>query len=362
MAEGDSGVPIEFQKQHLKAPRRPLTRREAIALAFTYAVTAPFILRDMEKAFLESISRGMNTPGATDAVVERGLSLAEKDKTSENPAFRPLDQIIAEGVKQYSEKTGTQVTYQRSPDYRDVSYYADSIKAIASHIQFPKQADAIIKDMTDKFPTDAKYAFLQSDLRITSFEEVFAVGSGFYERFKQNHTDLIRADGYITDYGKMFEVMRTEGKTEIHALKRLIEEERVKSGSPVSASFILENFLEKNKGNLAKSIYDTALFLKFIARSNYETAEYASNETHVVWHQQNLKDEYQGTPYTAPGDQKDLINFIGKPYHTWNLVSMLQFFPNEMVQMSGIYRQLATMKDQGLSKTRADLQTLIQYH
>ena len=132
---------------------------------------------------------------------------------------------------------------------------------------------------------------------------------------------------------------------------------RKDSNKPVSASMVLEYFLEKNNGNLAQSVFDTALFLKFMARNNPETGS-GTSEFNETWIKENIQDEYQGPSYSNPSEGESLINLVGKPYHSWNLVSLLQFFPVELIQAGGVYRQAITFKDQGLGKTRSDLQTL----
>jgi len=97
-----------------------------------------------------------------------------------------------------------------------------------------------------------------------------------------------------------------------------------------------------------------------MARNNSDTGDFVPNENNVNWYRQNIKDEYQGQNYTSTleDEKKSAINLIGKPYHSWNLVSMLQFLPVEVIRIGGIQKQLSTFSEQGLGKTRADIQTL----
>lgn len=95
-----------------------------------------------------------------------------------------------------------------------------------------------------------------------------------------------------------------------------------------------------------------------MARNNTNTGDFSADDFNIKWYKQNIKDEYQGPTYISPPEGEPVINLIGKPYHSWNLVAMLQFVPLEVVRIGGVQKQLSTFTEQGLGKTRADLQTL----
>jgi hypothetical protein len=335
-----------------------LSRRDFLKLLGLGIVGAPLVLSEVEKLILSGFSVGLKHPGMTDSLVSGALAVCEKDRTSENPNFRPFVKIISEGIDAYTKQTGSKVIYKRSRDYHSREYYSDIIGNISDRINFPVLPKNMMEEFKDKLPYEAYHAYLQGEYRSTSFEDVYAIGSGFYERFKQKHSDLVMENGYIQDYTKYFEAMRNDAKNELQIIRQAVEQKRASERAPISSSYILEQFLEMNKGDLAASIYDTTIFLKFMARNNIETGAYLSEQSNVQWFQNNIRDEFQGFSFNSPSDDKSGVNLIGKPYHSWNLVSLLQFFPVEMVHASGTYRQMITLKEQGLGKTRADLQTL----
>lgn len=152
--------------------------------------------------------------------------------------------------------------------------------------------------------------------------------------------------------------MEKEGKEEMDEAIRFIEQRREASGKPISSSELLGYFLERNEGDIAPSISDTAIFLKFMARSDPETAKASHTSFNKNWFQTNIADEYGGSSYSESLKDGSTINLIGKPYHSWSLVALLPFFPIELIHAAGVYRQLSTLKSQGISKSKADLQTL----
>lgn len=346
-----------LQETPTKKPNK-LSRRDFLKLFAAAAVTAPFAVAEVQKAILRAFSSGLSLPGATDRVVSAANTAAEISKNPENQGFRPINEIIKEGITNFEEKTDKKVFYQRSKDYKELGYYRKILDEISASTILPRTPENILEKFKDYLPYEAQQAYFSSDLRITSFPEVFAEGSGLYERFKKRHPSFFGDRGQVVNYDKFFEAMEVEGHAEIKEAKEFAERKRTETESPLSSSSLLEYYLEKNEGDLARSIYDTALFLKFMARSDLQTARASYGPSTVKWFQENIKDEYQGPSYRDSGDNETLINLVGKPYHSWNLVALTAFFPVEFVHAAGVYRQLATMRDQGISKTKADLQTL----
>lgn len=336
--------------------RKRMTRREFLRLALIGPPALYVAAKGLEQAFYKYLSLGLTSPGASDKITETALGISEKAHDSENPKFRPMAEIIRQGIDGHKGP----VIYVRSKDYRDTSYYAKTIDRITSFPLTIRNPREIIEEFKKAMPHEAYQAYLQGEyVGNTGFENYFPPGSGYYERFKKGHPELIRADGYVESYDRLFEEMRKEGKAEMNEMGELVEDARNKNdGQPVSSSIILSRFLEKNEGDLSSSIFDTALFLKFMARNDSNTGVFNPGETNVSWLNENILDEYQGPSYMFPPQEESTINLIGKPYHSWNLVALLKFFPNEVVRAGGLYQQLGALGEQGLGKTRSDLQTL----
>src|SRR3989344_4192089 len=284
-------------------PPPDISRRQFLKLA-GLSLAAATLPEGLQRLIALGIGKGLTTPGVTDELVHKTHQLSEQVANSENPYYRPITEIIAEATGNFTAKTGNKVTYTRSPSYRDKYYYAGAIQEIANASLLPTLPSDAIHQLTRKFPSVDKSI-----------------------------------------------------KTEIQDAKEYVENFRKDNANPVSAAEILEYFLKRNNGNLAQSVFDTTLFLKFMARNNPKTGG-GTSEFNETWIKENIKDEYQGPSYVTSPKGESLINLVGKPYHSWNLVSLLQFFPVELIQAGGIYRQAITFKDQGLGKTRSDLQTL----
>lgn len=361
MEEKMSEIPtnVVAKKTTQEKPRK-LTKREFLKAAVGGAVGAALFIKSLEKTFYEGLIAGLTNPDINDKTTTAALKISEAAPDSENPKFRPIAEIIEESVDRYKSKRRASIIYIRSKDYRDASYYAETIDKLASSRIIPRKPSEILEELKKAIPHEAYQAYLEGEyIGNMGFKDYFPLGSGFYERFKEKHSEIIRDDGYIESYDKLFEEMERDGRTEMNEMRKFVEEKRISNdGQPISCSVILERFLEKNKGNLSNSIFDTALFLKFMARNDPNTGQFKPEEFNVEWFKENTLDEYQGPSYTEEQQSANTLNLIGKPYHSWNLVALLKFFPNEIVRAGGLYRQLGSIGEQGVGKTRSDLQTL----
>lgn len=335
-----------------KLPRRRFLAGVAVGLAAAPLATAQF-----ERAILDSFAKALMIPGTTDTLINTAKSVSEIGKSNENPNARPMHELIKSAIANSDGKFDKKVHYQRSPDYRDKEYYGKVFSQLTPTV-LPKKPDDILEAFKKSIPGDASLAYMSSDSRITTFPEVYVSGSGLYERFKLKHPELFKTGSTVLSV-EALKVMETEGKQDMDDARNFVESKRAESGKPISSSSILEYYLERNNGDLAASINDTSIFLKFMARSDPQTARHPSNASYnQVWFRNNLLDEYHGSSYQTPPSNESLENLIGKPYHSWNLVAMMQFFPVEVIQVAGVYRQLNTLDTQGISKTKADLNTL----
>ncbi len=338
--------------------RHKLSRRKFLRIA-SFAIGVPIFSEAIERVMYLGLKLGFINPDVTDTLTKQALDFTEKEVTSKNEMFRPMAKIIEEGIQLYRNRPSSKpVIYTRSSAFRDANYYADIMTIIANSSILPTPPDDAIEQLKNAFPPEAFYAYVSSNTRFGSFSEIYADGSGFEMRIKRIHPELFDQAGKILDYDTYFLVLNSEGKKEIEMIQKFIEELVCKRNAPISASEVLAFFLERNEGQLAHSIYDTAIFLKFISRNDFNDGKNNLSDRNTMWMTAHIKDEYHGPSYILSNDKKEQLNLIGKPYHSWNLVAMLEFFPTELIRVSGIYRQIITLKDQGLAKSRADMQTL----
>lgn len=324
-------------------------------ILFTLAGFLVFTTAVDKASFMTVGSHSLNQ-----GIVRTALTVSEIAPNSENPDYRPFLDILKEGISIYSEQSDQSLFFQRIDDYENEYYYANIIREHSLSSPFPQLPNTYVTDIVQNLPEGAFEAYFQSQSVMRDFDHLFTKGSGFDKRFRTRHPELVHASGlYIdTPESSLLSIMLSEGKLEINELKTKIEKQSQKTKQPVSASFILAHFLDKNEGDIALSIFDTAIFLKFMARNDPETGIFAPGEYNVNWYNSYIKDEYQGPLFASPPEGETALNLIGKPYHSWNLVAMLHFVPIEIIRIGGIQKQLSTFSAQGLSKTRADLQTL----
>lgn len=333
-----------------------VSRRDVLIGLGVGAAMAPGVVKGLEQAFYDSVIHGLTNANVNDKAVEMAVSVSEVAPNSENPSFRAIGEIVEEGILNYAAGHKNKPPFFHKIDgYQGVDYYAGIIKEFSRQGMIPQSPNKLVERLAGNLPEAAFEAFFQSRFAIDSYDQLFTKGSGFFERLRNRHPELIDSSGlYVGGNPNREQIMQKEAKAEVLTLTELIEAQR----EPVSSSFVLEHFLEENDGNIGTSMFDSAIYLKFMARNDLETAAYAPTSDKIDWYRRHIKDEYQGPSYRENHGFEEDINLIGKPYHSWNLAAMLQFLPVEFIRVGGLEKQLSTFSEQGLGKTRADLQTL----
>lgn len=339
-----------------KNPKR-LSRRKFLFLAAGGLAAAPFAVAELQRRIIRIFAQGFSFPETTQTIVAAALKICEKGGGKENPHYRPMGQIIQEAAKLYEATAGKQPVYKRSASYRDKKYYAMTLEAIGNGIVLPQPPTNLMEKFKDSFPPEAWSVYAASDSAFGQFSDIYCRGSGFWQRFKERHPGIVRPEDTVTDHARYFSLAEEDGKLEMEKAKLFVEKTSREHNGPISASWIANYFLQENSGSLAESVFDTAIFLKLMTTS-FQPGKPSSPQENIDWYQKFVLDEYQGPSYAESADQESRLNLIGKPYHSWNLVGLLPFFPIEFIHLGGIYRQMTHMKKQGLPKTQADMQTL----
>lgn len=241
--------------------KHKISRRGFLELVGGFIVTAPFSLKALEKAFYKTLIFGIKNPDINDKAVSAALEVSESAPNSENPNFRPMVDIVKEGISAYSERTNKPAFFQRIADYKGIDYYADIIRDYSSSSLLPQLPDKLVGRLAGNLPRGAFESFFQSQYAITSFDQLFTIGSGFEVRFRTSHPELVHKSGLYINSNQVAESMSQAGKSEISDLKHKIEESNRVTGQAVSSSFVLAHFLELNDGNISQSVFDTAIFL-----------------------------------------------------------------------------------------------------
>lgn len=353
---GESPSVPEVQQSSKKLNRRELLIKLAGGIAAT-----PLILGQAERGLMHVFANALTRPEIVDNAIDKLKNRAENQKEYENPQFRPMQIIIQEAIDNYKKGSQKPITYKRSSDYRDINYYSDTIKEISNRTILPKSPKDFIKELKGKLEGEAGYAYLESWNDNQQFEDIFPTGSGLYSRFVQTHPDLFDANGRPKNFGEYFAQIQSEGKSIMQEARSLMSQGREKTGKPVSSSKIVEFFLERNNGELGENLYDTAITLKFMARNDAESGYYSARqdpEKNTKWFSEHILDEFKGPSYHNTPEGESQINLIGKPYHSFNLVSLLKFVPVELIQGATAFEYINYGSGHGSVKAVADLQTL----
>lgn len=267
-----------------------------------------------------------------------------------NPNQRPYDEIIQEAIDNYETSNPNSNVYY-SPNPRALSL-TDVFKQLFSM----DSVDIIYSTLSDE---NYKKANFTEKTMVLS--ENILTGR---DKFIQSVAGAAGNIGLFTKEGGVYPI---DGfYDEVTILTVLIEEEVKNTGKPVSHSFVLEYFLDKNNGDLAQAILDSSNFEEQLLRKRDGGLPDTYN-----WIQNHILDEYSHIlPYQMlPTDEIKLENSeiyydyslpgrLGEVYHAANLTALLYYLPPEVIRAMTFSEYLSYGKKHGLIKLSADLEVL----
>lgn len=301
----------------------------------------------------------------------------------DNPSRKPLSRLIDLGIKEY----GKNIFFKTSEPFLTEQQFAeilesgkDSLSDEAKKITVQDLItwlkgegnvdDENMKRIQEFLAAVKDYAYMQrteiwagDDYWGTSELFKFDPDSGIAKRSLEN--DSSNPEQYaLDDLNETWDY-----------LKRLYSE----SGNRVSTSRILAHYLEKNTGDLGLAIYDTAIFLKVLARNDFVDLSYIADkperQQEVCERFSMIKDEFSliGKDFGLPivqqtglyddteNKDKSMINQVGLAYHQWFITALLMKMDRVPIKVSTIGSQLLEINTaQGRTKTASDFQTLLE--
>jgi len=325
-------------------PRKRISRRDFLKLAPVLLVGGYFGLKEL---VAEATRSAIGYSGVTDIFFDLTDSLDNAPLAEVNSEARPIKDILGEGINIFESKSGKIAFFNREPEYRDAKYYSEGMKKKMSSrlaLSGPKEME---EDLRSLSPGDANAVLSESFLRVSQYEAIRLTGSGFYNRFRIRHPELFK-ENKVVDYSKYFETSLKEAQLEVQLIDRYVEDRTKAESKSISTSEIFSYFLVRNDGNVGQGIADTYVYLKFKREVD------ADDE----WFSRNIKDEFAGKNFNKMPAGQERLNLIGKPYHSWNFLNLLRYFPVEVVRLGGLSKQLGSVIDQGVDKVIADTRTL----
>lgn len=306
-----------------------------------------------------------------------------------NPLYKPMIEIIGD-VLDKRRKLGKPITYQRVSDFEKLSYYMDKVK-LASHDSKNRDRSAIesgqipaksyvlgympgtltnIMYQKDFFPENVQRIWDMSSTSFFDLHSLAGIESGFLDQLIEKF-----GENWQTHENQEIKVVLNAYFQEIKLhIEKLVEQR----GGPVSAGEIFSYCMDKNNGNINKSLFDTMNCLK-----NWARDDISLNNPNENWFKKNILDEYgkvgnysklpthQIYPYNGvlsklPGladpdidEDLHLLNQIGR-YHSWNLAFILTAVPATMAQIGVAWRQEKTFSAQGSVKTAVIFRTALE--
>lgn len=326
--------------------------------------------------------------------------ILEKDKPEyitnieANPHLRPYSEIIAEGIEMYRQTHGKDPTYTFKPDrigIRDFLRMMGQKMTLEDEQEFCKPGG---HSNFKKIPMAGRSVIASMMSGVLAGLSYTGVREMMEMKLPPPLTKIIT--NAEADHGAPMEVSNqtvNEFYGKLLFLDVKIEDHVKKTGSPVSASFILSELLKQHDGDLNLALFNLAEFLKYKARHNVNNS--TSPPENKRWIPDHVVDEYSDfVPYPQLNDveyelddkrmnnrgkkalltvskvfgnryiQKyvnfdySLLNQIGKPYHAAHMVALLESFPPEMIAMMTSMEYLLHGVNQGMSKFLSDLRVL----
>lgn len=268
-----------------------------------------------------------------------------------NPDQRPYDEIIQEAIDNYTANNpGSDIYYSPNPnalsltDIFKQTFNKDSLEIISTTLaneEFKKLSlSGKIMELSNNLLTD----------RNTFIDSVVGAAANI---------------GLFTKDGGTYPIIGFENK--VVNLTAIIESEVENTGNPVSHSFVIEYFLDKNNGDLSQAILDSSNFEEFLTRS----LDGEIVDDPYVWIQNHILDEYSPIlPYHVLSTNEEVLensqiyydyslpNRLGQVYHAANITALLNYLPPEVIRAMVIGEYLSYGEKHGLIKMSADLEIL----
>lgn len=268
-----------------------------------------------------------------------------------NPNQRPYDEIIQEAIDNYE---------MNNPD-SDV-YYESNPQALSLVDIFKQVFSKSSLDLIYQVFTDEEYKELSFTQKIIELPKMHGLnGNSVIE-------SALVAAANTRLFAKQGGTYPIEGfDDDTRELISLIESEVQNTGNPVSQSFVIEYFLDKNKGDLTQAIFDSSNFQEYIFRG--WGREMVDNP--YLWVRDHVLDEYSPLlPYQVlPAEEGKLENSeiyydyslqnrLGEVYHSANITALLNYLPPNVIKVMVIGEYMVYGEKHGLIKLSADLEVL----
>lgn len=303
-------------------------------------------------------------------VLKNTLDLTISAEISSNLNYRPLLSIISEGVEVFQTKHPlTKVYYHHSPEYENYDSYRDKLQKILadpnSKLGKLGETDWVYVDNKLREGKSSEFQFqLEASLfNFSSFSRIFVPNSGYSDRFKATFGEPFNVG--MTMNSKMEERVNSIAREELKKDRKFIELKVSQNRNPISMSIVLEYFLEKNGGDLAKSIRDCTIFSKFTVRNSWITGYplgEADGDSQLEWYRLHILDEGKMGNYRhlikSTDKNRNLRDQVGRTYHGFGIVDGLYLFPNEFDVMATTQRDSVQIREQGVVKFSSDLDVL----
>lgn len=361
-------------------------------------------------AVLESVLG--NSAGSLEALALSDHRAEGAPNIEMNPSYRSMIQIIGDVLDQRRSE-GKPITYQRIDGYESLPYYQDKLRKIAGNPENREtpQGESNDGDILgynpnllfkfaygrDSLPENI-YEFWQMSAKSFDYSlDLIVNGSGFLDRTIEALGEEARINWSLEKYtAKGMDYWRTHGieinqivKTYLQDIKQHVERLVTQTRTPISAGEIFSYCMGRDGGYINKSLMDTMIFLKDVARSDISLNSFGiitdrpeNMKENEKWFQVNIKDEYgrvgnysqlphQTYPYhgllsVKPGVadlevDKDLhlLNQIGR-YHAWNIAALLYAFPPAIAQIGVMWEQYEFFKEHGPVKIASDCRVSLE--
>ncbi len=340
------------------------SRREALKYFFALAVSAPILLEELKNALIGGVGKAL-VSGKLFGGVNEGISeVLGKFPEQENAEYRPMVSLVRDAICSYQSQSGGEVFYQKDQSFKSAEHYKGLLDELKQKRFYGLRSNDFATVVIKSFDSRQRAVYESSFNFFLGLQSAACPGSGYYHRLRDKFGESLDGNlGEVTDVEE-YEAIEECIYEDMSATRSCVEEAVLREQRRVSTSMILGHFLSKNRGNIGESLFDTAIFLKFMTRNNIDErgrfiGDSFESEGNIGWMRRNVRDEFDGPAYTQleQGDQAGL-NLIGKPYHSWSLVSLLQFFPESVIQAGCYYELFKHVDDHGVGKIKADVSTL----
>ncbi|MDO8487840.1 MAG: SpoIIE family protein phosphatase [bacterium] len=345
------------------------------------AIVADTVITSLAKT---SIEWALTQPNVSDVV-----NIEEVNLTATNPDYKPYLEIVKSGVQLYQRgHPNASVTWARKPERYMVSDLAEALTkkiSLDESVVISENLQGRYLDNPDIFSgksalTAIGIIFINNGLKVN--KSLIDSKDVLLHRLPQTISKAAQAASNVNTFPREALGNFTYGEFEtlLDKTEVWVKQQATVQNGPIGSAEILAHLLNETNGDLERSMYLLSEFFRYESR----TVNRRFDPERALWMKDHILDEYSlvlpynsfaspseisySGPFKLPWNNRptsinydlSLKNRVGLPYHSANIVALLNRFSPEFITLMTAGEYITYGDQQGFVKAATDIKVIRQ--